>query len=393
MTADADFRFGAANRRTDIDLLRIVICCAVILAHAVLIFADEPRYHLKSAAPSATASALYEFLHFTTMPCFFVLAGWSAVASLRRRRLGPFVRERAGRVFVPLVAGIVLLGPIIKYVELSGGRSLDLQGFRLVTKLDIGFLAFLPRYFGRLNMVTWSHLWFLAYLFLISMLLLPVLVRLARRLPTPAIPPAWVVYLPMLPIAAVLASLHGYWPFLPNLLTDLVDFVFFGLCFLIGAMMAAWPGFERRLNGQATPLALVGLVGFAGVALCGELSFAPLGVAATAWGVSGAALGFASRHAPRPGPVLRYLAEATLPVYVLHHVPLLLIGAAVVGLDLPVGVQMALIWLLAAAVTLAIYHWLARPLAPTRFLLGMAPLPPAVARFDATSNSAVASEA
>ena len=83
MTMQADFHVGTANRRTDIDLLRVVLCGVVILMHALLIFSDEPRYHLKSALPSAVASLLYEFLHFTAMPSFFVLAGWSAVASLR----------------------------------------------------------------------------------------------------------------------------------------------------------------------------------------------------------------------------------------------------------------------------------------------------------------------
>jgi len=379
---ETDPRVGVGDRRTDIDLLRVVLCGLVILMHALLIFSDEPRYHLKSAATSAAASLLYEFLHFTAMPCFFVLAGWSAVVSLRRRRPGQFLRDRVGRLLVPLAAGIVLLGPIIKYVELLGGRDLGLRGFRLAPKLQIDFVAFLPRYFGRLNLLTWSHLWFLAYLFLISVVLLPVLAGLARRPRSPAVPPAWVVYLPALPIACLLVGLRGYWPFLPNLLTDWVDVAFFGLCFLTGAMTAAWPGFERRLRSQAAGLALVGLGGFAGVALWAESPLMALCVAATAWGVSGAALGFASGHAPPDGPVMRYLAEATLPVYVLHHVPLLLIGAAVIRLDFPVGVHVILIWLAATTATLAIYHWLVRPFAPTRFLVGMAPLPPAAARFD-----------
>ena len=46
------------NRRTDLDLLRIVLCASVIIQHAVLIFANEPRYHVKSdlSPPWATAS-------------------------------------------------------------------------------------------------------------------------------------------------------------------------------------------------------------------------------------------------------------------------------------------------------------------------------------------------
>src|SRR3954454_12598916 len=116
-------RRAAGARRTDLDLLRILICAAVILAHALLIFAAEPRYHLKSAEPSACASVLYEILRITTMPAFFTMAGWAAVVSLRRRGVARFVRERGERLVLPLVAGVMLLGPVIKFIELGQGRN------------------------------------------------------------------------------------------------------------------------------------------------------------------------------------------------------------------------------------------------------------------------------
>src|SRR4051794_41668831 len=93
------------GRRTDLDLLRILVCGAVILAHALLIFAAEPRYHVKSAEPWAVATILYEGMRISTLAIFFVLAGWSAVASLRRRAAGRYVRDRVARVLVPLFAG------------------------------------------------------------------------------------------------------------------------------------------------------------------------------------------------------------------------------------------------------------------------------------------------
>ncbi len=366
-----------AGRRTDLDLLRIVVCAAVVLAHALLIYADEPRYHLKSPVISPVASVLYAFLRLTTLSGFFMLAGWSAVTSLRRRTPGQFMRERVVRLLVPLGAGIVLLGPIIKFVELRDGRDLGMFGFRLVPPLRVGFPEFLTRYFGRVNLMTWSHLWFLAYLFLFSLVLLPMLVRLARRAPATSVPAGWVVFLPILPIAGVLLALHGYWPFLPNLFADGPNLVFFGLCLLIGAGMAAWPGFEQRLQTQVPLLAAVGLIGFAGMAVFGETQLGRLCAALTAWGVAGAVLGFTARHAPPHGPAMAYLGEATLPVYILHHVPVLLIGVAVLRMSLPVGVAVLLIWLPATAVSLAVYHWLVRPFWPMRFLLGMAPLRPA----------------
>ncbi|WP_431269574.1 acyltransferase family protein [Dankookia sp. P2] len=195
-----------AARRTDLDLLRILVCGAVILAHALLIFAAEPRYHVKSAAPWGLATVAYEAMRIATLAIFFTLAGWSAVASLRRRPAGRYVRDRLARVLLPLVAGILLLGPVIKWIELGQGRDLRIGGFRLVAPPNYGFLEFLPRYLTRLNLMTWSHLWFLAYLFLISLALLPLLRWLARRVPAEAMPGRAWGYAPALLLAGLVAG-------------------------------------------------------------------------------------------------------------------------------------------------------------------------------------------
>ena len=358
-------------RRTDLDALRIVICGAIILAHALLIFAAEPHYHLKSDRPLLAASVTYEFLHLTTLAVFFVLAGWSALTSLRRRGPVPFLKERATRLLPPLAVGTVLFGSVIKYIELRHGRDMGMHGFHLVEALQVGFFDFFPRNLTKLKLVTWSHLWFLAYLFLISLLGLPLLRLLARRAPIDAVPTALTVYLPAVAIAALLVATDGYWPFVPNLIKDWDNFAYFALCFAIGAGIAAWPAFELRLHAEAVRLvALMGLA-FVGVILCGESTLGRVFVGLTAWGAIGAGLGFAARLKPAAGPVFAYLSEATLPVYILHHAPLLLLGTAVLPLAIPAWIKIALIFVGTSVISLGAYHWLVRPWAPLRLLMGM----------------------
>jgi glucan biosynthesis protein C len=372
--ATASVEFAGAKdrtRRTDLDGLRILICGAIILAHALLIFAAEPRYHIKSIEPSLVASVLYEFMRVTTMALFFVLAGWSAVASLRGRSPGRFARERVIRLLVPLLFGVVLFGSIIKYIELGQGRDLGFFGFRLVAPLHAGFFDFFPHNLTHMKLLTWSHLWFLGYLFLISILLLPLLLPLARLVPSIRVPAAVWVYAPALPMAALLMAFNGYWPFLPNLVTDWANFAYFALCFSIGAGIAAWPGFETRLQAEAPRLLMLMLFAFAGVILCGESLAGRLFVALTAWGAIGAGLGFAARIRPAATPIFVYLSEATLAIYIVHHVPLLLLGVAILPMAIPVWLQIVLIWLAATVISLAAYHWLVRPWAPLRWLMGM----------------------
>jgi peptidoglycan/LPS O-acetylase OafA/YrhL len=358
-------------RRTDLDALRILTCAAIVLVHAALIFGAEPTYLLKSATPSWGATMLFDLVRPTSVALFFVISGWSAVASLRRRSPGQFALERVKRLLVPLMAGIVLFGPIIKYIELSQGIDIGLHGFRQVAPIDEDFFNFLPHYPRRIHLLTWSHLWFLAYLFLYSVLLLPLLGRLARCAPRITEPTALAVYLPALPMTMLLLASHGYWPILPNLITDWPNFFYYALCFGIGAGISVWPGFEGRLAKETPRLLVFMLLSFAGMAYCGESAAGRLFVGLSTWGGIGAALGFASRFKPVATPVVAYLAEATMPVYIVHYVPLLLLGVLVLPTELPLWLKMVSIWIAAGAISLAAYHWLIRPWPAALWAMGM----------------------
>jgi surface polysaccharide O-acyltransferase-like enzyme len=361
------------SRRSDLDLLRIVACFAIILAHATLIFTAEPRYHVKSAEPHLPATLLYEALRIGTLPLFFALAGWGSVVALRRRNAARFLRDRAERILLPLVAGILLLGPVIRWVELTQGRSLGLGGLRLVEPLTTGLLEFLPRYWGRLNLLTWSHLWFLGYLFIISVALLPLLAWLARREPAMGIPGRALALLPA-PALALLAALTGaYWPNLPNLVQDWGSLVFYAACVGLGAGLAAWPGLEGRLRLDAPVFLALALLGYAIIVVWPESAVGRLGVGLCAWGAIGASFGYAGRHPPAPGPALAWLGGSTMAVYVLHHVPLLLIAAALMPLAIPDLATWTVIVVATTAVSLAAYRWLVEPFGVPRLLVGMGP--------------------
>jgi hypothetical protein len=361
----------APGRRTDLDVLRVGVCFIVILAHALLIFAAEPRYHVKSAEPWLMATIGYEFMRIASLAIFFVLAGWSAVASLRRRHWRRYVNDRLLRVLLPLGAGVILLGPVIKWIELGQGRDLGLAGFRLVAPLEAGFVEFLPRYLSRMNLMTWSHLWFLAYLFLISVALLPFLLRLARRIPATVVPGRAMAYAPAALLGGYLAVTGGYWPFLPNLVHDGANFGYFALCFAAGAGMAAWPGYEARLRTEAPWLGLLAGLGLAVVVLAGESVVGRVGVGLCAWGCIGAALGFAGRRPPAPGLLLGWLGEATMPVYVLHHIPVLALGVLLLPWGWPDWLAVLAITIGATMLSLLGYRLLVQPWPWPRVLIGM----------------------
>lgn len=360
-----------AVRRADIELLRVLACAGVIGVHALLIFAPEPLYHLKAAHLSPMAGVLAEALRITTMPLFFLLAGWSAVQALRRRDARAFVAERLRRLGLPLVTGMVLFCPFIKYIELSGGRDLRPAGFRLVPPTQDSLLHFLPKFFTRVSMATWSHLWFLVYLLVISLALLPLLLRLARTAPPARPPAALLAYLPAAGLALLLLAVRGYWPYYPTLYRDWGNLAYYASCLLLGAGIAAWPASEIVLRRHAPFLLALAAAGLGLVALYGPSAIGRIGVALLAWGTAAGALGLAGRHTPRNSPTLARLSAMALPVYVLHHLPLLLIALALRHTAWPWPIQAPLIWALALATALLLTRFAVEPFPLARRLMGL----------------------
>ncbi len=366
-----------AARRTDIEVLRILVCALVVLLHALLIHAPQPFYHLKAPVISATAGLLAEALRVLVMPLFFIIAGWSAVVSLRRRDARTFLAERGRRILVPLITGMVLVCPLIKYIELRGGRDMRPAGFRLIAPLTDSFWTFLPEFFGRLASTTWSHLWFLAYLLVLSVLLLPLLLQCARMVPRQAVPPVWTALLPGFGLGMLLLLVDGYWPYYPNLYGDIGNLCYYGACLGLGAGLAAWPGSALRLQSAWPGLLLAAVAGFGAATWFGEGPAGRFCVGFTAWCGSATLLGFAATHRPAPAALLDRIGEATLPVYVLHHLPVLALGVLLMPTGLAWPVQVALVWSGGLAASAAAYLLLVRPWRAMRVLFGMTAAYPA----------------
>ncbi len=383
-------------RRFDLDALRVFACYLLLLFHVGMVFNPAPFFHVRNDESSLAFLILCGFIGLWHMPLLFLLAGWSAAASLRSRGVGTFLRERGSKLALPLVAGCVLLIPGIKYLELRSGQDLNHRGLfvteevqesmRSVLPIDLpraepfdeSFLAFLPTFFTNVDRFSWSHLWFLAYLLTFTLVLLPVLAPLARRRPADEQRSRIWVYLPILPLALIQLTLRERFPGPYNLYNDWANVSFF-VTFLVGGFaLAMAPGLEARLREEWRRALALGLVA-TGVllgAVLGIVESTPIVLASTAvagWCFVLALLGFAHHRVTRSGPRLRYLTESAFPVYVLHQPVVVVLAAGVVLLPLGMAAKFVLLLAGSTAATLALYHFGVRPFGPTRLLLGMKP--------------------
>jgi glucan biosynthesis protein C len=377
------------TRRYAIDWIRVLAILTVFLFHSTRFF-DSADWHVKNATAYLGADVWIMFLAHWMMPLIFVISGLSTFYALGGRGAGKFVKDRALRLLVPLVAGIFTHVALQVYLErVTHGQ------FRG------SFFAFLPHYFDGMygfgGNFAWMglHLWYLEMLFLFSLVCLPLLVWLKRGSGARALhglgeflarPGA--IYLLALPIMLALATPDPEAPWAARLWGgwSLVTCLMF---FLYGFVLAAHEGVGQAIQRRRWISLAAGVVLFGSLAVLvlnggapeyGQprytLGFAMFGLSAWCWIL--AILGFGLKHLTANTPFLGYANQAVLPFYVLHQTVLLSVGYFVVRMPLPDPLKLGLISASSFAIIGGIYEFLVRRNNVLRVLFGMKPLRRAV---------------
>jgi len=384
------------TRRYDVDWLRVFATYLLFVFHVAMVFNPAPFYHIRNHDLSFAMLVFDGFIGLWHMPLFFLLAGWSILASLQVRGTSGFLRERLSRLLIPLVAACIVMMPVIKYLELSSGLDLNHRGLWVSAELQAGFAtvipgglplaapfhegfrAFLPTFFTRLDRFTWAHLWFVAYLFTFTVLYLPLFAALARSRRELVRVPGWWVYLPVIPLAVIQITLRPRWPGIQNLYDDWANVAYYTTFVLAGFLLARYPALERALGREwrralAIALATTGALLLAVLGVIRTPSLLLAGSAVAGWCFIVALLGFARERLMRPAPVLAYLTESAFPVYILHQIAIVGIGYWLVRLPLGIPAKFTLLLVASVAATLGVYHFVVRPTPALRFLFGMKP--------------------
>jgi surface polysaccharide O-acyltransferase-like enzyme len=233
------------ERRYDVDWLRIIAMLAVFLYHCTRFF-DPEGWHLKNPEVSLALFVSMRGLIWTwVMELFFLLSGVGAWYALRSRRAGAYVWERIKRLLIPLyTVGLFVLLPLQFYFELVTNRGYSGNFWHLIPRYFSGFKppGITQSPFTLLPIPFPGHLWFLQYLFLISLMSLPMLLYLkseqGRR---------WVarlagwcdsqggIFVFVIPLSLVLIGLQGLF----ETQFSWANLLWYAIFFVIGYMMAA----------------------------------------------------------------------------------------------------------------------------------------------------------
>lgn len=297
------------------------------------------------------------------MTLLFTIAGISSAYALKKRSGKEYAKERVFKLFIPLLFGMVLIIPVQSYIAdvfHNGYTGNYFEHYRIfftkftdLTGYDGGF--------------TPAHTWFMLFLFVISLIALPIMLWFNKqkrkidgsKVTMPKLIPLFLLILIMTPIIEIGGRSIGE----------------FLTCFLIGFFLLSLDEVQDRLMKYRFPLA-VSWITFL-ILRC--FLFSINESSGLVWDIEQrmltwfgilAILGLGKKYLNFNNKFTKYLSLAAFPLYYFHQSVLVIIAFLILKITGNILLQYTLILVLSFAVTLLCYE-LFRRFTVTCFIFGI----------------------
>lgn len=369
-------------RRYDLDWLRVIAIVLLLFYHCGMAFVAEWGWHIKNADTSNIFQEWMYFLSRWRMALLFFISGAGTWFVLKRASASQYLWRRVLRLLIPLVFGMFIIVPPQIYMERLT------QGVPYSSYLDFYRSVFEFRPYPQ-GSFSWHHLWFIAYLFIYSVIGVPIFLflrgetgqalahRLAANLNAP------MLYAFGLAPAILYAGLIMRFPGPQDLVHDwawfLVYFTYFlyGFLFTLNDRFTSLLEHHRQTSLRLACLCYVALCYFRWNDMEPKWSYSPpallfLGlIALNSWFWVLTIVGYGRHYLNRTGKLLNYCNEGIYPFYILHQTVIVILVFYVVRTSDTILTKFLFLSVASFLVTVALYHFLVRPFAVTRFLFGM----------------------
>jgi surface polysaccharide O-acyltransferase-like enzyme len=325
------------NRLYFFDWIRIFAFFVLILYHTGMYYVSWD-WHVKSPYASDAIEPLMILSSPWRLGLLFMISGVATAFMLKKIRVGALLKQRSWRLLVPLLFGMLVIVPpqayfeVVEKVAFKGGYGefmhLYVTGYHGFCRGD-----------DCLTMPTWNHLWFVAYLWVYTMLIggiawamggarLQACADALGRMLT-----GWkIIVLPVIVLAAARFALADSFPSTHNLTRDWYNHAQYFFLFVMGVMLAMQNGFWAKVEDLRWTSLGLWLASWAlvviywsipdGMAHPEVMQWRPLMRAVYClgqWTPMLAICGFGHRHLAFDSAKRRYLTEAVFPVYILHQ--------------------------------------------------------------------------
>lgn len=314
-------------RRYDLDWLRVIVFGLLIFYHVGMFFVPW-GFHIKNNVIYHWLVYPMVFVNQWRLPILFVISGMGTYYALSKRTGWQFAWERTKRLYIPLAFGMLVVVPPQVYIERIAksqftGSYFDFWPAR-------AFIGIYPE-----GNMSWHHLWFLPYLLLFSLVLIPVFLYLRKHPRNGFL--QWVnktvskplgLYIFIIPLYFIESFVEPFFPVTHALIGDWFTianyiFLFFYGFILMSVKETFWETVEknRRLFLYC---ALAAFTLWLSEIILFEDSYLRHFTEAflkefNLWSWILTLFGYAAKYLNKPGKTLSYANQAVYPFYILHQ--------------------------------------------------------------------------
>ncbi|MCC5603465.1 acyltransferase family protein [Nostoc favosum] len=387
LKSDLDITNNHQQRHYDLDWLRVLAVLLLIYFHAAAVFyqGELGDFYIKNNLLSPALGWFIFFVHQWHMPLFFLISGAASWFSLQLRTPMQYVNERFKRLLIPFIFGTLVLVPPQVYYKL------------LTHNADIGsYLQFYPQFFNGIRPqgnFEWAHLWFVIYLFVISVISLPLLLFFKQQIGqhwystiATFMKQPGVIFLPALPLAMIEGAFRPKWFGFQNLYDDWANLLLYLCYFVYGFIMCSDTGFRLAIAQYQKLVSFMAIVTMSiifGIQVTevlplrgysGEYILYQMLRGFNSWCWVTTILGLSQQYLSFTNSILQYTTLAAYPVFLLHQTVLVAISFYVVQWNLGIVAKFLIISTATVLVTNALYEMLIKRLNIARFIFGLKPI-------------------
>lgn len=361
-------------RRKEIDWIRNIGVLMLFIFHTSVIFAYFGDWYIRSPEKNILCGIFVLITYPWYMPILFFLAGVSMKFSLESRGENLYFKERVERLLIPfLFALVVIVPPQTYFARLWRGEKV------------YGYLEHLKYFFtnfgdftGYDGKFTPAHLWFILFLFIISILGFKatkylrtkkgkeVLVKVKERLLSKN--SVWWLLLVIF-IGEIVPPIAGQ-----NIIVDLTIFILGYVVYCDEDYLMVIDKCKRKLLIVTVILSPFGVLCFMfidglNLGLLGIIINVMLKDTIMITSII-SIIGYGRKYLNRGDKILKYLNRACFPVYIIHQTIVVMMSYYILPLGLPIYISILLIIICSVIGTFTIYE-IAKRIKPLNVLLGI----------------------
>ncbi|WP_019026548.1 acyltransferase family protein [Colwellia piezophila] len=364
------------SRLSELDWLRVILILAVFLHHVCMPFNGD-SWHIMNNDSSKILDDIMVYFEQFRLPILFFISGVGSVILLSKITVKKFVFDKFLRLFIPLLAGSLLVIPPQTYIE----NIVELQSYwQEYPKLALKFET--------------NHLWFIEYLLVFFLLAIPLnkffssslgatVVNLVQKLSRYKIG----LYLLVILLIVIKVCFSLIFSSDDNKIENLSSSSFYLFFFIAGMVFIHNKGIWQAVGEQRfynLMLLFFSTILFYAYYYSPDLSeYLSLDMrwsiwwivcCLVAWSALLTLLGYAQFYLTKTPKWLRLSNELIYPFYIFHQTVIVVIGYYVITWQVPLWMKIISLFVLSFSITSVICWFIIKPSNTLRFLFGLKPL-------------------